>query len=50
MSRIKDILTTIGWIFLMITAIVAIFAVFIGMKFLFAWIAEQLNIPYIWVI
>lgn len=50
MEQLKGVLTTIGWILLAIIGIVALFGLFIGMKWLYAWIAEQLGIPYVWVL
>lgn len=48
--NVKDTLVTLGWIAVMIFGILAIFGVFIGIKILYAWIAEQFGIPYIWVL
>lgn len=50
MVNIKDLLETLGWIAVMILGILVLFGIFIGIKILYAWIAEQFGIPYIWVL
>lgn len=49
-ERLKEILSTIGWILLVVLAVVVFFGLLIVVIYLCAWIAEQLGIPYVWVL
>ena len=47
---VKDVLTAIGWLVCIVVIILLVCGLFIGVKYLYAWIAEQLGIPYVWVL
>ena len=49
-DTLKEYLSLVGWILLAILTVIALFGLIIGIKWLYAWIAEQLGIPYIWII
>ena len=49
-ERIKDALICAGYIMLTIVGIIAIFGLYVGLKILYHWIAEQFGIPTVWVL
>lgn len=47
---VKDALSVFGWVLMIVFAAIFFICIIIGMKYLCAYIAEQLGIPYVWVL